>query len=280
MKINLIHISLFFLAVVALNSCGGLNSKHQELSSDSVAISYQTIVDTIDYSIDDKSKCHVMAEASIAYPDGYKDSETTAKLQKLFSDVVLDVPSDSVAFNESFSHFIQNILSQYGEDSDAIKYADESSEIIYKFNSTTNISALYNRDGFLVFCKEEVTKKNNATTMTSHYYYNFELDNLSKIELNNIIAESNVADVSDLLKKQLLVQRNVKNESELIDLGYFNLDNLVADNNFFITDSGISWNFGTFEIACYSVGETTITLDYATLKPYILPNSKVAKYIK
>ena len=75
----------------------------------------------------------------------------------------------------------------------------------------------------------------------------------------------------------MLQQLHAKDDTDLIDMGYFNLDNLIANNNFSIGDEGITWTFGIYDIACYSVGETVITLDYETLKPYILDNSEIAE---
>ena len=63
-------------------------------------------------------------------------------------------------------------------------------------------------------------------------------------------------------------------------MGYFNLDNLVANNNFSIGEEGLTWTFGIFDIACYSVGETVITLDYKSLKPYMLENNEIADLVK
>lgn len=281
MRRSIIYL-LFSLLLMSLtvSSCGGIKSGGPEMNSDSVAINMVDVIDTISYVIGDKSQCSVMAEAKIAYPEAYKDKEATEKLRHLFSDIVLEVPSKNVELKEAFGKFVKNVLGQYGEDSDGIKNEDEDRDIVYKYNSNTDITVAYNKDGFLTFCKEEVTKKNGIVTMVTHNYYNISLSKMSKIELNNIFADENINDISDLLKRKLLVQLNAKDESELIDMGYFNLDNLVANNNFRIGDNGITWTFGTFEIACYSVGETNITLDYETLKPYILENSEVYKYVQ
>lgn len=280
MRKSIKYVVLSMLVTSLIGSCGGLKSKQPEMSADSVTVNMTDVVDTISYILSDKSQCSVMAEAKIAYPDAYKDKESTAKLQHLFSSVVLDVPSDSIGLNGAFNKFVKNVLGQYGEDADGTKYEDDDREIVYKYNSVTNIYVVYNKDGFLSFCKEETTKKNDVVTMVTHNYYNISLAKMSKIELNNIFAEENISDISDLLKRRLLVQLHAKDESELIDMGYFNLDNLVANNNFRISENGITWTFGTFEIACYSVGETNITLDYDVLKPYILDNSEIAKYVQ
>ena len=79
--------------------------------------------------------------------------------------------------------------------------------------------------------------------------------------------------MSQLLKEKLLKQLNVDDEDALTGLGYFNLDNITANDNFYFDENGVTWNYVTYEIACYSVGETQITLDYDALAGYITPKS-------
>ena len=151
---------------------------------------------------------------------------------------------------------------------------------MYNYNSRTSIKPVYNKNGIISFCKEEITKKNDKVTMTSHSYINISLPSMNVLELSSLFPEESISDISDLLKRKLLVQLNAKDEADLIDMGYFNLDNLVANNNFSIGEEGITWTFGIFDIACYSVGETVITLDYESLKPYMLENNEIADLVK
>ena len=153
---------------------------------------------------------------------------------------MLDVSSDSMKLAETFQRFAKDVLGQYGEDVDEVEFDKDERVVVYNYNSKTNIKPVYNKNGIISYCKEEVTRKNDKVTMTSHSYINISL-------------------------------------KPLIDIGYFNLDNLIANNNFSIGDEGITWTFGIYDIACYSVGETVITLDYETLKPYILDNSEIAE---
>ena len=275
-------IKYWVLPVVILllfSNCGGLKNKGVDMSADSVALSTINVLDTTSYKLGNMTQCSVTAEAAITYPAEYKNSEATMALQRLFSDIVLEVPADSVGLSDAFGRFVKNVLSEYGEDVDQIEFEKEDHSIVYKYNSRTEIKAVYNSTGIISFCKQEVTMKNGKLTMTSHTYYNISLNTMSRIEMNNVFAEDVIADVSDLLKRKLLVQLGAKDESDLIDMGYFNLDNLVANNNFAIGDEGLTWTFGTYDIACYSVGETVITLDYETLRPYILENSEIIRLI-
>lgn len=268
------------LLLLLCYSCGGLKNKSLEMSTDSVALRTVNVIDTTSYMLGNDHKCSVTAEATITYPEGYKDEDTTEKLQKIFSSSVLDVPADSIKLSEAFHRFVKNVLNQYGEDVDEVEFDKDERVVVYNYNSRTSIKPVYNKNGIISFCKEEITKKNDKVTMTSHSYINISLPSMNVLELSSLFPEESISDISDLLKRKLLVQLNAKDEADLIDMGYFNLDNLVANNNFSIGEEGITWTFGIFDIACYSVGETVITLDYESLKPYMLENNEIADLVK
>ena len=266
--------------MLIMGSCGGLKHKTTELGADSVALRTVNVIDTTSYMLGNARKCSVTAEAAITYPEGYKDDTTTEHLQQLFATCVLDVPADSLKLDETFGRFVKNVLGQYGDEVDEVEYDKDERVVVYDYNSKTSIRPVYNKNGIISFGKEEVTMKNDKVTMITHTYTNISLRSMTVIELNNIFPEESVADVSDLLKRKLLQQLNAKDEGDLIDMGYFNLDNLVAHNNFVIGDDGISWTFGIYEIACYSVGETVILLDYETLKPYMLESTVLDGFVR
>lgn len=265
--------------VLIFSGCGGLKNKTTELCTDSVALRTVNVIDTTSYMLGNALKCSVTAEAAITFPDGYKDESSTVKLQSLFSSSVLEVNGDSIVLPEAFHRFAKNVLDQYGEDVDEVEYDKDEHVVVYKYNSKTSIKPVYNKNGIISFCKEEVTRKNDKVTMNSHTFINISLNSMSVIELANLFPEESIGDVSDLLKRRLLQQLDAKDETDLIDMGYFNLDNLVANNNFSIGDEGITWIFGIYDIACYSVGETMITLNYEMLKPYMIENNEIADII-
>ena len=111
-------------------------------------------------------------------------------------------------------------------------------------------------------------KKNGTQTMLSNYYYSFDINNNSRISIADIFNPDYTSTINKLLKEKLMQQEKVESTSQLTDLGYFNIDNLVVSNNFYFTDSSIVFNYEPFEIACYAIGDVCISLDLDTLKPY------------
>ena len=120
MRDTIKYASFSALLLLLCYSCGGLKNKSLDMSTDSVTLHTVNVIDTTSYMLGNNHKCSVTAEATITYPEGYKDEDTTEKLQKIFSSSVLDVPADSIKLSESFQRFVKNVLNEYGEDVDEV----------------------------------------------------------------------------------------------------------------------------------------------------------------
>lgn len=262
------------------SGCGNIAKKALH-PQDTVGIASTQVTDNSSFKKSNGEQCQVSINANIAYPKAYKDSADTRKLQQLFTTVLLDVPGDSVGLQDAMHEYaaayldqnaptaddndVQNDESEGGDDYDAVS--------VVSYNATINITPIFNKDGILTFCKEEIIKKNNRVTLKTHHYYNIDLEAMAQIAVNRIFKSSSLNDVCQLMKDKLMSQNNVKSEDELNDLGYYNLPNLSVSNNFFFTDKGITWSFEPNELAINAIGEPQISLDFSALKPYFLENS-------
>lgn len=277
MRNYLVIIAWLVLSGAVLSGCNGLSRSSKMMSTDSVAIKSICLADTSYFPLTTGGKCDIFANVQIAYPESYLDGQSTKQLQRLFARSVLEV-SDSISFDEIFESYITNIMHQYGvSDNEKPEDVEDDYESVYQYASNTSISPVYNCNKILSFCKTEVTKKNGKQTMLTHRYYNFDLTTMKRIEYNDLFLDSSMEDVAAIIKKVLVKQMNVKNEEELINLGYFNLDNLRATNNFCIGKDGVTWTYLPYEIALLSVGETNVTVSYDDLDMLMQDNDLTAR---
>ncbi len=58
----------------------------------------------------------------------------------------------------------------------------------------------------------------------------------------------------------------------------FEVDNITANGNFFITPDSLIYQYGEYEIAAYCYGRPTLRLNKKDVKPYINPESTAYKY--
>ena len=277
MKKCLNLILVFAAMTLAMSACKNVASVGTMFAdADTVAIATVSKSDTSWFALTAGGRCDVDANVSINYPAGYKDAETTDKLKHMFVQYVLEL-ADSIGLDESPEQYLRGMLSQYGISSDEkAEHVEDDYVSVYHYSNSTDIDAVFNRGNILSFCRSEVIKKNDKVTMSTHRYVNFDLKNMSLIDVSNLFNESVLDNVATLLKEKLKKQNGVDSDDALIDLGYFNLDNLRVTNNFYFKDESVVWSFVPYEISLYSVGETEIELTFDEMSMYLNDNSPVS----
>lgn len=257
------------LLVSGCNADGG--DEQNEIATPKIEHISKT--DSVAYGHGTGKTCRVEAIINADYPVYYGNDSLTRKLQRVYIKDVLGVFQDSISVDDAFTEASDMLLRQFGESEDEIMYGVVPNVQILNYKATIDVSVFRNSGGVLTFCKHEVVNKDREATVDMHHYINFDLSAMRKIEIFDLFEEAALQDVSQLLKEKLLKQLNVDDEDALTGLGYFNLDNITANDNFYFDENGVTWNYVTYEIACYSVGETQITLDYDALAGYITPKS-------
>lgn len=253
----------------------GCNNARQGDGSGVVSLGSSYLTDTAHFSLGGQRQCQIVASAQITYPVAYGDESTTGALRGVYLAEVLDA-EDNGDLDAAMGMYTRSLIDSYGEYDDELSGGgSDEDEVSVSLSST--ISVVCNNGSFLSFCKELVDTKGGDTAMVTRTYCNISLPDMAVAGLPSLFEDGSLGDIALLLKYRLMEQNGVKSEAELIDLGYFNLDNLTVTNNFSIGDEGITWTYNAYEIACYSVGGTDITLSYDALEPYIIEGSAVAK---
>lgn len=277
MKKHIVAILGIVIAALSFVSCKGLSSSTDTMSTDSVTISKESLADTTFFTLTSGGKCDIIANATFCYPKAYRDAKSTEALQALFATNVLEL-ADTIEFDQSFKKYIASVLHQYGiSENERPEDVEDDYESIYQYANNTIISPVYNKNGVLTFCKAELTTKNGKQTMSTHRYTNFDLEQMKLIEFSDLFIEPSTDDLIMLIKRNLMKQLNAKTEDDVINMGYFNLDNLKPTTNFSIGADGITWTYLPYEIALLSVGETNITVKYEELEMLMQDNDLVAR---
>ena len=261
--------TLFLLLSIALIICGCDNTRTKKIQNDNIPVKMDTVVycDSIDDPINRKIIVHTKAVLPFFAKN---DSKTTDLINTISKNIFNIECNESTDNKTTVIQFTNDILDSYRspleEKANLSLYKDINKT--HKYEISNEITPVYNKNGILCFCRTSEMKKNGTRTMLSNYYYSFDINNNSRISIADIFNPDYTSTINKLLKEKLMQQEKVESTSQLIDLGYFNIDNLVVSNNFYFTDSSIVFNYEPFEIACYAIGDVCICLDLDTLKPY------------
>ncbi len=281
---NLRYVAVCLLVMqLAVASCN-INGLQGDEAAESLKIERINKVDSTAFSHGDSKVCNVEASVNAEYPVFYLNDTLTRQLQALYAVEVLGLPGGEYGGGQSMASVFDEVTAaltrQFGDTEDEILYGVLPDKQILRYAVSLDVAMLQNQNGIVSFCRHEEVYKNGELTADSHHYVNVDLQRMRKIDIYNLFSEEVLPEVSNMLKNRLLRQKNVRNEEELIGMGYFNLDNITANSNFYFDANGVTWNYVTYEIACYSVGETQITLDYASLAPYITEDSILYGFLK
>ena len=250
--------------------------------SDESETAHTAVVDSMTFDHGHGSVCHVRACVDAEYPSHYKNDSLTRRIQALYVREVLNLPGDSMSVDSALAVTVRAMLAQFGDAEDEIEYGISATGRVQSFSAEKNITI--SRDGaipgIMTFCCHDMVNKGDVAAMDSHRYVNVDLNSMTAMDVYDLFDEAAVPEVAELLKAALLEQTNAKSEDDLIGMGYFNLDNITANGNFYFGENGVTWNYVPYEIACFSVGETQITLDYNALAPYISSRSVLYNYVK
>lgn len=251
-------------AAMFMASCGNKSGSFTDNDCDSIKYSTIKLSDSTSLTTNGR-QCAMGVDITAEIP-----SDTTDSLQKLFVKHVLDMP-DSLQTNEAVRQYASKVLHQFDyATSDQPEELNEDEvlfETVDSYNTNINIYVQYNRHGVITFCKVISVKKNNKVTSVKHRYYSFDTKSHQYLSLTKMFREDAVSALTKMIKTRLMESNNVKTAEQLIDLGYYNIDNLVVSRNFYFDENGINWSFLPNELAVYALGEPKVRLDFEEVLP-------------
>ncbi len=265
------YILLFGTLLLILNSCGNKTDNTTAHQCDSLKYNIIAISD----SIKDATGSTIIVNANVALPineSGDKD------ISSVYNKYLLNLKNDSITGENAVITYVKKILDFYKTPAENIpSELEDETEKVSKYEINHNITPIFNSCNIFCVMKNTNMKKDGNSTIETNNYFSFNTSNCSRINIMDIIKDEYSTDINNLLKDRLMQQEGVGNQSQLIDLGYFNIDNLSINNNFFFKDNKIVFAYEPYEIACLQVGEVCIALEIDELTPYIKENSILSK---
>ena len=275
MNRNLVFYVITLVLLVAMSACSCSGGDESE---GDVTIATDSVVQTGSFKKSNGELCDMKVTLVVSYPKAYKDSLTHAKLMDLFCSEILKAPKGTTDIKSAMKAYAQSLVSQNtpsteGESqvvSDSLNI-DVDEIDIDRFEPRIVIKAVYNDNGRITFCREEVINKNGQTASMSHHDMSFDLEQMKRVTLSDMFRDDCLDKLTAQLKEKLMDDKGASTEDELNDLGYFNLPNLSVTSNF--TSKGVTWSYDSSVIAVASVGEPTINIDYDDLEQFFSEES-------
>lgn len=278
-KVSLLGI---IVLMCGLYSCNFKSNRSAESTTDTVAVEKVVIKEGY-HLLGDTAKPACNVAITLEIPVKYQQENDGARLQKILTPLVFgeeyagDSLFESIAQKVVASHIgaYKEIEPEYEKE---MKEHGEAYSFEWEFEYT--LSPVYNRNNFFCYALSSSEYTGGAHGMYSDLYYTIDLSDWHRIVLDDIFQPGSTDQVNRVLLEELLKSLNLSTPDSLLELGFFDTENIVANNNFYFTDNGICWVYNPYEIACYATGQVDIEVPFSAIEMYMLPESPVRRLIK
>jgi len=277
MKTLFIHFSLFFFFILVLMSCGNNAKKEMDNNIRFDSLSINETYHIMD--IETNPSCSL--QVKFIYPVDFKDKEILTKIQQQFivsyfgEDYANNSPQDAIKLY--LEKYINDFKLQENDFLiDQQNHQSDPSESLYSNYEILNNDILYNQNNLISLIINRVYYKGGAHDAHSHINYVIDLTTGKRITENEIFVDDYKEDLANIIVNEIAQNNNVAKADDLENMGYFDIEEIFPNKNFYIDDKGINYTFNEFDIAAYVVGPIYVHIPYEKIRHLLRIESPIS----
>ncbi len=279
MKHTHIYLATLCIIAMALFSC----NTEKTPASDNV-IKLDTIRSVQNYHCENDStqpSCNL--KLNFIYPVSYDDKAILDSLQRIFVSCFFDENYAHLNAKDAIAAYEKAYIENYKED---VKTFSENSdeehddrEEFFSYYETVSDQIIFNQQGILTF---QVSRSNYKGGASSYEF----LENYAvNLKTGKLIAEDDIFKpgyeklLTPIFKDYLIKLNKVQSISELEDLGYFGIDEMIPNDNFLIDSKGITYIFNKGEYSAYKLDVIKIFIPFKEIDIALKEDSPISQLI-
>ena len=222
---------------------------------------------------------------SFTYPVKFKDAKSLERLQQIFKGTFFgDMEYDSMTPQEAMDQYLSNYIERYKSLSN-FYYEDlarlgENMPSWYWYYMNTNNKILFQNDSILSYAVEYSDYEGGAHGSYNIVYTNIDLNELVTLSEEDLFIPDYFNRLTDRIVKSLMKQYEAESPDSLLTSGFFTIEDIVPNNNFWLSNDGIHYSYNQYEIAPYSMGVIDVVVPFSELEDIILSDGIIARYFK
>ena len=146
----------------------------------------------------------------------------------------------------------------------------------YEMSSNT---IRFNQDGLLCFSVNFENYTGGAHGAHSYNHFVLDVNTGKRITEEDIFVDSYQDSLAEILVAQITKQNELSDPKELENIGFFSVDEIYPNNNFFVDETGITYTFNEYEIAAYVVGPVHVHLSFDEVQYLLKPETPITQLI-
>ncbi len=279
MKIYIVK--TFFVWIVAvglLSACGSDAKKVKEND-----IRFDTMALKESYHIKHRETnpgCSL--QINFVFPVEYQNQQVLKAVQQQFVRAFLGDDYMQSSPREAVNQYAENYLNDFKKretdfESDVEEHGSEPNDEWYSSYEILSDSIYYNQNDLLsmVVLKEYDT---GGAAHNAHHYTNrvIDLRTGERVMEAAVFIEDYQDDLAKIIVDAIALYNNVDKVSDLENIGFFNINEIYPNKNFYVDEVGITYTFNEYEIAAYVVGATSVRIPYEKIRHLLRKESPIA----
>ncbi len=223
-------------------------------------------------------------KVNFTYPVKFRNEEDLARLQQIFLGTFF---GERVYDSMTPEQAVDNYLAKYTEDYEELSndyYADKARlgendmPQWYWYNMSNTNKILFQNDSLLAYAVEFSDYTGGAHGSYRVTYTNIDLNDLVTLSEEDLFKPDYYKPLTDKIVGNLMKQFNAPEPDSLLMHGFFTVDDIVPNNNFWLDDKGIHYAYNQYEIAPYAMGVIEVTVPYSDLQDILIPDGIVIRF--
>lgn len=247
----------------------------------------QIKIDKTAHLFGDSTKPGTSIKIDFAYIAKSSNKELQDSLNSYFSQACFEDKYVDEEVTEHPALYAQNYISEYRQNLEPMFMADSQNKenaatmaSWYSHYKNIESKVMYYQQDLLVYRIDTNEYTGGAHGMHKSIFMNFDLKNIHQLTLDDIFVGEYQEILSELLWQQLIYDQKATSRTELEDIGYGSLGDLIGTENFYLSKEGITFFYNVYEFTPYSMGTTEIRLPYPALAHILSDNSLISQLRK
>lgn len=222
-------------------------------------------------------------EINFTYPTKFRNEEDLARLQQIFLGTFFgERVYDSMTPQQAVDNYLEKYTEEYKELSNDY-YADKArlkSEIPqwYWYNMSNSNKIMFQNDSLLAYAVEYSDYTGGAHGSYRVTYTNIDLNDLVTLSEEDLFKPDYYKPLADKIVSSLMKKFNAPVADSLLMHGFFAVDDIVPNNNFWLDDKGIHYAYNQYEIAPYAMGVIDVSVPYSDLEDILIPDGIISRF--
>ena len=279
MKTIFSRIILFGILTGAFFSCKTKKADSpNELTYDSVSVS------RIYHMDNDSTKPSCTLKVKYIFPVKYSDAGVLSKIQRELNYAILEDESyEALRPDSAVEKYVTDYIKNYIDEA-KVQFPDwaesDETEDYFSFYKSIESKVLYDKNMLLSYQVSSMDYKGGANSST--LYKNVVLD----LKTGNVVTEQDIfiadykKELNAMLTSKIVAQNNVKKAEELLEFGYWGIEDITSNNNFYLDDNGLTYIFNQGDFSAPSLGKIQVPFSFKELTAILKPDSPISFLFK